>query len=380
MTVALPDVEKVAQADAARINANREAAVEARIVRVINENARLTRAELVAGVTAFHTDRMSREPNAAQYPDAKPWVDHVRAVDARVRELAGLDESDIAVMRSMGVYLAFRGMRQFGGELREQPSGDERCRVAFIPETDRGALHIKNVDDPITYWTKRPPFEAFPDEPLVWDGTGSGLHIDDEPAEIFPLPITLMCKAMCTDVPSAIDFLSRYKLFWGNCNVVLFDKQRRSVAIEKCSYNHLHICDPDARGRNHCSGMSCRDADSPIAKYQAARRLEYRQMFDMPDDGSDNTFWQGALKLERKLGDFLRQDRDLTAAEVLGLFSTPRAEGGLNKDGDVVHPDEPAKGYTLCTNAHFLDERSITRWQRDPDTAQYAAAPEVYQF
>ncbi|MCY0541594.1 hypothetical protein OVW21_26570, partial [Klebsiella pneumoniae] len=64
----------------------------------------------------------------------------------------------------------------------------EKCRVLYVPESDRGALHAKNVDDPLTYWSPRPRHEPntpwpFP-PPLVFDGVGSGLHIDEIPPEI----------------------------------------------------------------------------------------------------------------------------------------------------------------------------------------------------
>lgn len=372
-----PDPESAAREEASRISAMGDAAVYSSLNRVLAEAPHLERDAVIEGVAAFHADRLSRVPSKAKYPESPPWVDYVLTFERRVRELAGVDETQMALMRSLGVYLAFRGTRRFAAA---SPSRDERCRIAYVPDTDRGRAHLKNVDDPITHWRKRPPYDGFPDEPLTWDGVGSGLHIDDEPEEIFPLPAREMCMTTCDDVPGAVDFLSRYAPFWGNANVLLYDRQGRSIAIEKCSYNHMQIHEPDARGRSHVSGMSCRDRDSDIAKYQTARRREYLDLTGMPADGSDATFWAGALKLEDRLAEFLHADRDLTADALAGFFTRPRSEGGLNKDGDKVHPDEPVTGYTLLTSMHLLDERMIYRWQRDPRTTRMADEPEVYSF
>src|SRR5690606_35212977 len=161
----------------------------------------------------------------------------------------------------------------------------------YVPDTDRGVVHIKNMDDPITYWKKRPPIDSFPKSGLTWDGTGSGLHLDDEPTEIFPLPIQTMCMANCSDVPGAGSLLTRYKSFWGKANVLLFDGKNPCTAIEKCSFNFIHVHGPDANGRNHISGMVCRDPESEIAKYQAKKRTEYLRLFGLPDDGTDATYW-----------------------------------------------------------------------------------------
>ena len=54
--------------------------------------------------------------------------------------------------------------------------------------------------------------------------------------------------------------------------------------------------------------------------------------------------------------------------------------GGLNKDGDRFHPDQPVTEYTLVTLAYFVDERSINRWQRDPQTLKFPVEPETYRF
>jgi len=67
------------------------------------------------------------------------------------------------------------------------------------------------------------------------DGVGSGMHIDDEPDEIFPLPVHRMVKTHCNDVPGAVDFLTRYGTFWSGSNLLVRDAKkalRRDREIE----------------------------------------------------------------------------------------------------------------------------------------------------
>src|SRR5690606_26927385 len=137
---------------------------------------------------------------------------------------------ELALVQSLGDYVRWRGYRQ---AVKATSLSTERCRVVHIAETDRGELHMKNVDDPATYWRPQPlgasdPRTTFTRQKVVLDGVGSGLHIDDEPDEIFPLNAREMVFHYAEDVPGSVDFLTRYKLFWGGQNVVLFDDQKRS--------------------------------------------------------------------------------------------------------------------------------------------------------
>ena len=43
------------------------------------------------------------------------------------------------------------------------------------------------------------------------------------------------------DVPGALEFFTRYKPFWGGANLVIRDRQKRSAAFEKCSYNFIEV-------------------------------------------------------------------------------------------------------------------------------------------
>lgn len=375
MSVTLPDPRQLAQQEADRINSNREAFLEFPIQRVIADSKQVTREMLVTGVEEFHAERMSKIPSTAKYPEATPWVQHTIDVDRELQQRANLTSLDLAVLRSLHTYLTFRGFRQAA----HMVTADEKCRVAYVPDTDRGEVIIKNVDDPITHWEPQkgaPPRQK--PASLCTDGVGSGLHMDDEPDELFPLSPLAMLKHYANDVPSAIEFLKRYSKFWGRANLLLHDDKKRSAAIEKCSFNFCEVFHPGPDGRTHISGMTCRDSNSPQGKHQDKMRQEYVTLFNRGEDCPDNAFWAACKKFEAKLSAALKNlGAKPTFAALVKLFTTTYPEG-LNKAGLRIHPNQGLVGYTLITHATLINERKFYRWQRSKDGKTFDAEPEIF--
>jgi hypothetical protein len=361
MPVQIPDALDTARREADAIRANREALLAFPLQRVLVDAPYLDPEVILKGLVAFYREAMARIPSFARYPEARPWVDYVLAVDRELQALAGLTELELATLRSLHNYLAFRGLGIAA------PVQDEKCRVAYIPESDHGRIHIKNLDDPATHWKPEgAPRHLFTDKTrtLFSDGVGSGLHLDDEPAELFPLPARAMFSQYCDDVPSAVEFLTRYSPFWARGNLLLHDSRKRSAAIEKCSYNHIEVFYPGADGISHISGMTCRDPQSAQGRYQRAQREKYLRLYKQPLDGPDMAFWNGAWKFESKLGSELAaMKKPVKLDDAIKLFTTAWP-AGLRKDGLRLHPKQGLIGYTLMTYAALPDEGRILRWQR----------------
>lgn len=378
----LPDPRLVAQRQAEDINADRRTVLSAPLDHALANSPKVTRADLTEGLTAFHLERMARIPSAAKYPESVPWVNHVLAVDRELKQLAGLTDTDLAVLRSLSLFVAFRGLRK-AASMAHDASSEERCRVAYLPETDRGEVTIKNVDDPLTHWKPRPApdhLAALKRAPLRWEGVGSGLHIDQEPEDLFPLPVRDMLPHYASDVPGAVEFLSRYCPFWGRQNLLLHDRQQRSVAIEKCSFKYMAVFQAGPDGRSHISGMTCRDPGTVLGRHQQAMRREYLDLFRLPDDGTDMAFWKAADGLERKLAEGLNALGPRARCDDLVRLFTTRYPAGLNKFGLRPHPDTKVIGYTLVTHATLFTEGTYLRWQRSADGSTFPAEPEVYRF
>ncbi len=365
-----------AQSEADHITAQGYDVFERAVQRVLFDAPWLASESLLDGLESFHQERIDKVPSATTYPESSVWVDYVLSVDRELKRLLNLDARQIAIYRSLNDFLMFRGIAR--SSLRQQ----EKCRVVYIPQTDHGQFHAKNIDDPAPpNWRPQPKPEALPHAGnLVWDGVGSGLHLDDEPDEIFPLPITTMYQHYADDVPSAVDFLTKYSKFFGGMNFVLHDRQKRSVAIEKCSRNFIEVFEPDpTSGFSHCSGMACRNPESPQASYQRAKRQEYCEKFGLPNDGPDWTFWNACHTAEEMLASGVRSMLGTPRRDDLFKHFTTPWPDGLNKPGVKLHPEQTVPEYTLITSVTLIDELIHYRWQRDEDL-KYPDEPEVIEF
>lgn len=373
MAVTLPDPRETARAQADLLRQYPVMLLEGAVARVKADSPFVDGDSLIEGLEAFYRERMAKIPSPTKYPESPAWVEYALAVDRELQALAGLTDLQMAIYRSLGAYLMFRGYAC------ARPAQIERCRVVYLPETDRGEFHIKNVDDPKTFWKPAVSIDTsvYTKKTLNMDGVGSGLHMDDEPEEIFPLPALTMVRTYCDDVPGAVEFLTRYSSFWGGGNLLLWDEQKRSVAIEKCSYNYVDVFYPGANGGSHISGLACRDAQSPQGQYQAKQRLAYLEKFHQPLDGPDMTYWQACDRAEAMLGAFM-QRATLSVDEVLTLFLTNWPDG-LQKPGVKLHPDQAVAEYTLATHAELYDEGIMYYWQRDA-FGNAECAPRVYSI
>ncbi|OGV62027.1 MAG: hypothetical protein A2498_01710 [Lentisphaerae bacterium RIFOXYC12_FULL_60_16] len=374
----LPNPVETARREVATIQANPDACLKWPLDRIIADSPFLDRETLLAGLEAFRKERMAKIPSATTYPESVAWVDYVLTVDREVQRAMGFGDREMALYRDLRDYIMFRGMA------RVAPPAVEKCRVAYVPDSDHGELHMKNVDDPNTYWKPEgKPTWLFQqkDQTLFTDGVGNGLHMDDEPPELFPLPARNMMLYYCDDVPSGVEFLTRYKYFWGNGNYLLHDTRKRSAAIEKASRNYVEVFYPGPDGRSHISGMTCRDPKSPQGAYQRAQRRKYLKLFNLPDDGPDMCFWNACEKFEAKLANGLKDlGTPAKMDNLIRLFTRPWPEG-LNKSGLRVHPDQGLLGYTLISYVIIYGEQRMLRWQRSAlPECRYPDVPEEFRF
>lgn len=392
MNIQLPDPASVAQVLIERAREGCHQYIDGPVERIMDDTPWADRDLLFSGLVDFHHERLSRIPSAEKFPEAKPWVEQRLAVEQEL-VAAGLSDWDRAVLGGLNDYLPFRGYRLAAKRRRGYGCGGfgvstvEKCRVAFVPDTDEGTVFIKNADDPATFWTKDRTSERFIsgfasfDQPIRLPGVGSGLHLDVEPDEIFPLPGMEMIGHFCFDLTSAIEFLHRYCCFFHGSNFLVVDKQRRAAAVEKCSRGFIDVWYPTVNGRSHVSGMICRDPNSPQGQHQRAMREEYVAITGCrwdPKESIDVAFWEACDLAERILADFLADPNPIAAKALENLFITPFPQG-LRKDGSKFHPDQPHIEYTLITYLAFLDKRCLVRYQcDDPPAMTWPDEPEMY--
>lgn len=368
----LPDPIAAARAEAQRITDNRSQSIDGPVERFFGDCHFVDKDSALDGITDFYRESLQRVPSVAKYPESKPWVEYRIALDAELQKASGLSDIQLAVFRCLDAFTRYRGF------MRAKPAQSEKCRIAYLPDSDRGEMHIKNVDDPPTFWKPSPPLEPekYERPKMSIDGVGSGMHIDDEPEEIFPLDARNMVFHYADDTPGAVEFLTRYCPFWSGQNVVIEDDQKRSVAIEKCSANFIEVFEPGPTGRSHCSGMATRDPNSPQGKYQRAKRQQFLERFDLPVDGSDASFWAACDKAEQMLADCVANLGEPASFDKLVTTFTTAWPDGLRKTGALFHPDQALPEYTLYAHLTLHDERKYMRWQCNEDL-EFQAEPDV---
>ncbi|MFW6457511.1 MAG: hypothetical protein ACOC0A_04375 [Planctomycetota bacterium] len=327
--------------------------------------------ELLDAVSDFHRERVDSPPDTTRYPETRGEREVLLQRYEGMRE-AGMSRTLVALHESLTFWQKYRMPEQFGKIYNPVAVGElaERCRVVYMPESDQGPLHFKNVDDPLSSWSPRPPEEqgqSWPHSPLFFDGTGSGLHIDEKAEEIFPLDVQGLCREHCTTVEEVTEFMVRYNHFWDSSNLLVHDEEGNSVAFDKASRGRIAVREPDSSGINYVNGMSSFDPE-----YQSFIDQQ-RQMY-LDETGQDENSVEGRYfaacdqvlhSMKQCMGE-LKQDP--TLSRLVDIMCRRDGKGPLCKSGERVHPDQPNRQATLMQRLHFLNSHIMFRRQWRGDT------------
>jgi hypothetical protein len=247
----------------------------------------------------------------------------------------------------------------------------EKCRTAYLSDSDVGALVAANKDDPLGDFkpdSRPPPAQS---ETRVWyDGAGSGLHIDEEPPGFFPVDYRTMMDAVsrtARDVPDAVEMLEHLSPHWGRGNVLLIDREKRSARIDKCSFHRFAARVNTGSRAEHISGMVC--FDPGYKAYQRSLREAYLESVQGTWDGYEGAAFDANDLKDRVLDEGLRKlETDPTYDGLLDLLTCHDRPGYLCKHGDPVQPGEPApREYTLLRVFWLIDRKECHRWQWDAE-------------
>lgn len=339
-----------------------------------------TKEEVVRRVAAFHKERLDAVPDLKQYPE----LDGVRELLLeRYRGMGegGLSDDTIALCETLGFWRDTRLLQETGRAVHVSPM-PEKCRVLYVPQSDQGALHAKNVDDPMAYWKPEAPIPPGSpwtwSGPLVFDGVGSGLHMDEIPPEIFPVNPFELCQEHCTTVKEAASFLVRYNYFWGGGNLLVHDYHGNSMAFEKTRCR-VALRGPDARGINFITGMGA--LDPGIRAFQDAQREKYLKQSGKDSDCVDARFWRSCRSQWDNMQRYVEELPDkTTVADVFALMEKRDPSGPMCLTGTKCHPEDHHPGYTLQMRLHFMDQKKYHRRQWRGDTPVYEDTPEIVQL
>jgi hypothetical protein len=336
---------------------------------------------VIEKVIAFHRERLDAVPDLTVYPELRGMRD-LHDEEERGMLDGGADDALIALSKTFNFWRDVRLQQETGKAFYAMPL-PEKCRVLFVPDSDQGALHLKNTDDPLTYWkpmAPTPPNTSWPfDHPLGSDGVGSGLHIDEVPPEIFPVNVHELWREHCGTVDEATELLTRYNYFWGHCNIIIYDRQGNSAAIEKTRCR-IAVRRPNAQGINFINGMGALDRDlAAFIKGQRQKYLDQRgEMWDESPEGCFFTTCENKWKNMARYVDELSLNPTYDNAKTLMEQRDP--SGPMCLTGEKSHPDLPVGGCTLIMEIWMLDQKKVHRRQWRGDVPAFLDTPEIVQY
>ncbi|MAE61423.1 MAG: hypothetical protein CMJ49_08725 [Planctomycetaceae bacterium] len=319
-------------------------------------------ADLEAMVRDYDRERLACEPDYAQFPEMKGLLDeHVGEREGFAE--AGVDATTTAYHFSWAWLLT---RRITAHHLARYDLLPHSCTNAFVPESKEGGIvEADNRDDRaqesyregIPKWRCDPPADATAAAKWEWRraGVSSGVLLDDEPACCFPCnPDELMPEECLDDIHAIVDFMTRYREFWGPCNTIFVDRKLNAVAVEKsnCRVGYRW---PDATGAaavTACSYLTPEMNAFRAARFRKAMETKGETEADCPD-------WIGMKGSDRRHQRLI----DLTNAEA-ARGATLWGMLNVVADTDVPFPDriclagqtalpekEPMPNWTLTQHA-----------------------------
>ena len=111
--------------------------------------------ELVAKVKTYDQERLEAVPSLTEYPELRGHRERIDAEDRGTRD-AGVSKEMIAMERTLDFYTHTRLYEETGRAYYAE-AGVEECRILYVPDSEIGPIHAKNVDGPIEGWLPQPP-------------------------------------------------------------------------------------------------------------------------------------------------------------------------------------------------------------------------------
>ena len=340
--------------------------------------------EVERRVVDFHRERLESVPDLARYPELRGYADLLRQEERALHD-GGADDVVIALSKSLHFWRGTRLQEETGKAWYAQAM-PEKCRILFCADSDRGALHLKNVDDPLLYFTPAPPVapgEKWPFEhdehPLVFDGVGSGLHIDEIPPEIFPVDVRTLCREHCRAVQDATEFMVRYNYFWGSQNLLVHDNAGNSVAFEK-TWCRVATRGPNAQGINFISGMGSLDPE--LSTFQRGQRQKYLDQIGASwEDSTDGCFFTSCENKWKNMARYVDElSLNPTWENAKQLMEQRDPDGPMCLTGQKCHPDQTFVGYTQKMDIYEMDTKRLHRRQWRGDVPVYLDSPEIVSY
>ena len=284
----------------------------------------VTQEDLLTYAADLHQRKIAALPDLGRFPELKGMDAYLDGTARGFADGAGIDVRQVFLDRYWReIIFHIAG----GGSIAV-----DHCSEFWFPQTPNGPLLGKGWDDIMTWYTDTPfplptPQSGEPEVTAIppgREGRGyrcsatvneAGLCMDngggafyeyekERDEALFPAPVQDLVMRSCDTVLEAVEMLTRYKDYWGPCNLIVGDARCNAALIEKSKYQYaVRIssrnvlvttyggCD-DEDMRNLC------DTTTPVFKYYERRLQVMKEIVAAAEagDGLDlDVYWKALL-------------------------------------------------------------------------------------
>ena len=266
----------------------------------------LGKVDLGAMVRDYDQKRLACEPDYAKMPEMRGLADEHRAAREGFKESSGLDDTAAAYHFSFGYFIS-RHVNAHHLARYDLLGARNHCTNVFFPECREGVTIADNRDDlprpeyyeTIPHWAPRGAAK----NAKVHHGQGgvsSSCLLDEEPECIFPCdPWSIMPDECFDDIRLMVEFMTRYKDFYGPGNQIWVDRNLNAVAVEKTNAR-VAFRFPQVNGAVCIT--ACSYLDPELNEFKKSRTKAAAEMKgESLEDSIDQQFFDGCDRRHRRL-------------------------------------------------------------------------------
>lgn len=302
----------------------------------------------------YDRERLACEPDTSRFPELRGLGDRHIGEREGFREATGADDVAVAFHFSWNFFVWRRINARHVAYYETMPLR-EQCTNVFLPGGAEGVTIADNRDVSVIGPLRRMLASWNPgplprrNKPAFWQGSvSSGILLDEEPECSFPCdPFELMPREGLEDIGVAMEFMTRYREFWGPGNMIWCDRRGNAVAVEKTN------CRVAFR-RPSVAGAVCVTAGSYLdpAIYAFKRRCLTKVLKAKRESPESNADWQydlGCRARYRRLVRLTEQEASRAGGATLwGAFAIVADESvpfpaRICLAGQKVLPERPGR-------------------------------------
>lgn len=326
----------------------------------ISKTINLPRIETEKKMIEIHEERINAVPDLKKYPELKGMHERILEENRGIMDGAELTYGELAILKNYRHVLNF---------ITPGPiyKGKD-CTLVYFADSSDGPIIGNNIDD----WKERAEGWV-PKGPLIvkknlkfWFGNVSaGIFYDEIPPEKFCVEdrIFELLEQHCGNLEEALEFLVRYKFFWGGQNTMLIEKKTGQAAvIEKssCRYGIRKM----ENGTLYTTAMSF--AEPAMKEYLAAKRMErIIKKGEKWNESIEAEYWEGCdiryENLARIVKEKSKNPSLKSMIEILQDHSPFPACICLHGQGRT-NPEFDHTNYTIVTKITLFDKKLQGIW------------------